>query len=179
MSTIIDSAIAWAVSIANDDTHGYDQTNRWGPDYDCSTLVISAFEQAGVSVKSYGATYTGDMVDAFLKCGFTDVTNGVNLSTAEGLIKGDVLWRTGHTEIFIGNGEIVGASMNENGEATGGLTGDQTGNEIRVRDYYNSPWEIVLRYTDQSQTTPTRKKRNIFFNSKWAIYANIIRNRRM
>jgi hypothetical protein len=38
------SAINWAVAIANDDSHGYDQTNRWGPDYDCSSLVIQAYE---------------------------------------------------------------------------------------------------------------------------------------
>ena len=39
---IIDSAVAWAISIANDDTHGYDQTDRWGPDYDCSSLLRQA-----------------------------------------------------------------------------------------------------------------------------------------
>ena len=43
---------AWA----GDPAHGYDQTSRWGPDYDCSSLVISAYEQASVPVKSCGAT---------------------------------------------------------------------------------------------------------------------------
>ena len=58
-SSVVESAISWAVSIANDNSHGYSQINRWGPDYDCSSLVISAFRNAGVDVGA--ATYTGNM----------------------------------------------------------------------------------------------------------------------
>lgn len=148
----IDSAVAWAVSIANDDSHGYDQTDRWSPDYDCASLVISAWEQAGVLVKTNGASYTGNMVDVFLSCGFKDVTSSINLSTGAGLKKGDVCWRrsgsSGHTEMMISETHIVGATSNEHGTATGGTDGDQTGEEIRVRAYYNYPWMKVLRYND-------------------------------
>ncbi len=49
--SVIDNAVNWAIDIANDKTHGYDQTNRWGPDYDCSSFVISAWDAAGVDVK--------------------------------------------------------------------------------------------------------------------------------
>ena len=40
--TKIEKAVTWALAIANDNTHGYDQQYRWGPDYDCSSLIISA-----------------------------------------------------------------------------------------------------------------------------------------
>ena len=56
--SIIEKAVSWALDIANDPKHGYDQIKRWGDDYDCSSLVISAFEQAGAKVKTAGATYT-------------------------------------------------------------------------------------------------------------------------
>lgn len=62
-----------AVAIANDNSHGYDQINRWGPNYDCSSLVISCFEAVGVPVRSSGATYTGNMKRIFKKCGFFEV----------------------------------------------------------------------------------------------------------
>ena len=64
--TVIDKAVKWAVEIAGDDTHQYNQDVRWGTHYDCSSFVISAYEQAGVPVKTKGATYTGDMKEVFL-----------------------------------------------------------------------------------------------------------------
>ncbi len=160
---VIDNAVAWAVGIANDDSHGYDQTDRWSPDYDCASLVIQAWENAGVPVKTNGATYTGNMVDVFLSCGFKDVTSSITLSTGAGLKKGDVCWRregsSGHTEMMISETQIVGATSNEHGTATGGTDGDQTGEEIRVRAYYNYPWMKVLRY-EEAVTPPSKTSDN-------------------
>ena len=89
--TKTEKAVTWAIEIANDPAHGYDQDNRWGPDYDCSSLVISAWQQAGVPVKTKGATYTGNMKSVFLSCG-KENKNGVKYgfraeSTAEKLSK--------------------------------------------------------------------------------------------
>lgn len=144
----IETAVNWALNIANDNSHGYDQIHRWGPDYDCSSLVISAFEFAGVPVKTNGATYTGNMRSAFKKCGFIEVTDKVNLATGEGLIRGDVLLNIKHhTALCLGGGKIVQASINEKGTISGGKTGDQTGGEIAVRNYYkySKGWDLVLR----------------------------------
>lgn len=147
--SVVDKAVTWAISIAENSSHGYDQSRRWGPDYDCSSLVISAYEQAGVPVKSKGgAMATGSMYNAFLKYGFKNVTSSVNLATGKGIKKGDVLLKpNSHTAMVIeDNGRIVHASINENRKITGGKIGDQTGKEICVRSYYNHPWTYVLRY---------------------------------
>lgn len=152
--SVINNAVAWAMAIANDNTHGYDQTHRWGPDYDCSALVISAFQQAGVPVKTNGATYTGNMKNVFLRTGFKDVTKSVKLKTGAGLQFGDVCLKEGsHVVIYIGNRQIVHASINELGKISGGKTGDQTGREICVRSYYNKPWNVILRYTGENVST--------------------------
>ena len=37
------------------------------------------------------------------------------------------------------------ASIAENGKATGGTGGDQTGKEVVIRDWYNKPWNVLLR----------------------------------
>lgn len=145
----INKAVAWAVGIADSPEHGYDQQNRWGADYDCSSFVITAWQQAGVPVKTSGASYTGDMYWAFIHCGFRDVTNSINLSTGANLQKGDVVLNTKHhTEMYIGNGKMVKASINELGGVTGGKTGDQTGREIYIGNYYKPSygWDYVLRY---------------------------------
>ena len=152
----IEKAVTWAIKIAQDPAHGYDQTRRWGPDYDCSSLMISAWQQAGVPVKDAGATYTGNMAPAFLRCGFEDVTAEVNLATGAGLQRGDILLNTQHhTAMSIGSGQIVHASINEKGKATGGKAGDQTGREICVRSYYiySKGWDRVLRYAKAADKT--------------------------
>lgn len=156
----IESATAWMEQMAKDNTHGYDQRYRWGEkgDYDCSAAVITAYEQAGVPVKSKGATYTGNMLSVFKQCGFQDVTSKINLATGAGLQRGDVLLNTAHhTALYCGNGKEVEASINEKGTATGGKPGDQTGREFLIRSYRNYPWTHVLRYTGVDNATVPNK----------------------
>ena len=142
--SIIEKAVNWIISIANDNTHGYDQGSRWSPDYDCSSLVISAWKQAGVNLT---CTYTGNMYANMVNKGFSDITSQVNLATGSGLARGDVLLNvSSHTAMYIGNGQICEATGNENGGITGGQTGDQTGREICINSYRNYPWNYVLRY---------------------------------
>lgn len=149
--SVIDRAVDNALKIANDSGHGYDQTSRWGPDYDCSSLMVTVWQNAGAPVKTNGATYTGNMYNAFLKSGFSDVTGSISLSSGAGLKKGDVLLNVRkHTAMYIGDGQIVHASINELGKVTGGQSGDQTGKEICTRSYYNKPWDYVLRYAGAS-----------------------------
>ena len=108
----INKAINWMEETAKDDRHGYCQDHRWGTDgdYDCSSAVITAWEQAGVPVKTKGATYTGNMLPVFKANGFQDVTAQVNRSTGAGLARGDVLLNTTHhTAMYCGNGKEVEA----------------------------------------------------------------------
>lgn len=142
--SIPDAAAAWMERIAADETHGYDQNHRWGPDYDCSSLVISAYRHAGVPL---GSSYTGNMRADFLAHGFRDVTASVDLATGAGLRRGDVLLNERyHAAMYVGNGELIHARSNELGTAVGGQSGDQTGGEICEQPYYNYPWDCVLRY---------------------------------
>ena len=151
-----EGAVAWAVNIANNPAHGYDQANRWGPDYDCASLVISAWESVGVSVREAGASYTGNMKGAFLACGFREVTAQVNVATGVGLRPGDVLLCAAHTAMLVKSGQLVAARINELGQITGGQTGDQNGKEITLQSYYNYPWTCVLRYDGTESTEPAK-----------------------
>jgi len=143
--TIPEKAVAWAVETAQDDAHGYDQSSRWGPDYDCSSFVITAYQKAGLPVRDNGAAYTGNMREAFKKCGFREVVGSLKA--------GDVLLNEkNHAALYIGDGKIAQASHNEKGGITGGQTGDQTGQEISIRSYYDYPWDCVLRYGDEKSS---------------------------
>ena len=147
MDKRVEKAVQYMLDVAADDSHGYSQAwdvREGNPDYDCSSLVIHAFREAGYKLE--GATYTGDMKQAFLKDGFVALP-------ARGLLqRGDVLLNeVHHTAVYIGGGEIVHASGSETGGKYG-KPGDQTGREICTRNYYvpSYGWDCLLRYPDQN-----------------------------
>ena len=166
--TKTEKAIRQMETWAKDDSHGYDQDYRWGEkgDYDCSSAVIQAWQNAGVPVKSGGATYTGDMKNVFLKNGFKDITASVNREAGTGLKRGDVLLNEAHhVAMYCGAGKEVEASINEKGTVHGGKPGDQTGKEFLIRSYRNYPWNCVLRYKESTSgsatvTSDVEKKQN-------------------
>lgn len=145
--SIIDNAVAYMVDLVTDPKHGYDQINRWGPNYDCSSSIVQSWEKgAGIPVKAAGASYTGNMRAAFKKCGFTAIPYKKGMS----LVKGDVILNERHhTVMYIGDGKIAQFSINEKGTTKGGKTGDQTGKESSIGKFYeySKGWDYVLRYT--------------------------------
>lgn len=179
-------ALSKMIYLANNDVHGYDQAYRWGErgDYDCSSAVITALEEAGIPAKTNGATYTGNMKRVLIALGFKDVTSSCHLSTGNGLVVGDILLNEKHhVAMYAGNGMEVEASINEKGGVTGGEPGDQTGREFLVRSYRNYPWDCVLRYEEYGLGSPCFVKRentlDIGFNFnmpnnegrfKWLLY---------
>lgn len=146
----IETYIAYMMELVTNPKHGYDQINRWGPDYDCSSSIITAV-QTVIPVKDAGATYTGNMRKAFEKCGFISIPCKNGLPT---LCRGDILLNEKyHAAMFIGGGKVAQFSSNENGRATGGRTGDQTGRESSVGNFYeySKGWDYILRYEEKKE----------------------------
>ena len=101
-------AVATAIRIAKDDSHGYSQLNRQGPDYDCSSLVLYCYRSAGANTN--GATYTGNMRDCLRAAGWQVLPSNTTLEP------GDILLNNlHHTAIYIGNNQIVEAFGDEKG----------------------------------------------------------------
>lgn len=134
--------IQWAINIANDDSHGYSQCNRNGPDYDCSSLVWYSLINSGYSTNQLGDSpfSTATMPIVLPQAGFVR-----HNFVASELQAGDILWRSGHTAMYIGNNQIVHAAGPEGGGLCG-AQGDQTGKEILVQSFSTSgSWTAYYR----------------------------------
>lgn len=135
----IERAVKFMLDTANDNKHGYDQTYRNGPDYDCSSLVATALFEGGFDVNPN--SWTGNIEAQLRRCGFEECKAPWRA--------GDVhLKRRKHIAMSVSKTGIVHASINERGEISGGKTGDQTGKEICRRKYYEyaGGWDVHLRY---------------------------------
>jgi hypothetical protein len=131
---------------------GYDQTNRLdfrdGGETDCSALVILTCEQAGLLPgnnikKNIGATFTGNMRANFKARGWRVLPTPPKTK----LQPGDVLLNDAlHTAMYVGNGNLAQASIDERGLEKFGKSGDQTRGETNITPYYDRPWSCVLRY---------------------------------
>lgn len=135
------SWVDWAVSIAKDDKHGYSQPNRGGdPDYDCSSFVWAALHHAGFDVGS--SPFNTDGMDSVLKAAGFERSDFRDVASLQA---GDVVWADGHTEIYMGDGEFVGAHWDERHGIEGRTPGDQTGDEIGVTSTLNARYTRVYR----------------------------------
>lgn len=145
-----DRFVDLALKYAEDDSHGYSQkppSGRWGPDYDCSSLVYFLANEAGYPVGAGGdkVRFTGTMLKDFEKAGF-QILPFANVGISD-LEVGDILLNLAlHAEVYVGNGESVGATGSETGDYVG-EAGDQTGHEIEKHPVttFDKEWDYILR----------------------------------
>ena len=140
----VEAFVKWCEDIAADDSHGYDQTYRDGPDYDCASLIMHGLNSA-MGIPMLPAYNVRGLWNGLPEYGW--VQHGSEANSASNLVRGDILIAYGaHTALYIGNNRVVQASINEFGDITGGQTGDQTGQEIAAGPFYSFPWTGFLRY---------------------------------
>lgn len=132
----IKKAVEWAESIAADNSHGYSQVRRNGPDYDCSSFIGTSLHKAGFAVSEYSTTR--NLEAQLIKAGFK--------KCSEPWKRGDIHLSAGHHVTMSTDAtHIVHASQSETC-GIDGKTGDQTGKEICVRSYYDLPYNNLVHY---------------------------------
>lgn len=126
---------------------GYDQSNRWniqpGGECDCSSLVIHTLREAGFQTGA--ATYTGNMSRELTALGWVRHHPGIDLEP------GDIMLNdANHVAVYLGDGMLAQASIDERGRIAGGRSGDQSDYETNVRPIYDYPWNAYLRWAGVS-----------------------------
>lgn len=140
----VDKSVAWIKEIAADNRHGYSQINRYGPDYDCSSLVTAALRYGGADIPKNLTTF--DMKPYLEKIGYKPVPIGETRQA------GDIFLSVKHHVVMcVSRLNIVHASIDENGTIVGRKQGDQTGREICLRSFYTPSygWDYHFRYTGE------------------------------
>ena len=162
----ISAMVSFANKVINGDT-GYNQAKRWTffnketrtfiphKETDCSAFCGAIAAMGGYPVDLSGWFYTGNMRERMLAAGFEAIPfSSVGLSK---LKPGDFVLSTNYHVEFVGtNGMFASASIDENGNATGGKPGNQTGKETRwIAPYiYRHGWNYVLRLADPNNLNP-------------------------
>lgn len=89
---------------------------------DCTGFVYSVYKHFGITVPTYTGAYTS--------------SHKISLSEIQ---PGDILWRSTHAAIYIGNGQIVQASS---------CYGGNHSRDLNVSTYNASSWTCAYRYWD-------------------------------
>lgn len=148
---------------------GYDQSNRYdvreGGETDCSWLVVHALKEADFDTGA--ASWTGNMSSELCARGWKRVAADGNPR------KGDILLNdANHVAVWLGS-KLAQASIDENGNISGGQAGDQSGWETNTRGYYDYPWDCYLRWQGGSSSTSSapaslpKPKMRIYRQGKW------------
>ena len=145
----IEAMLREIVRIADDDTIGYSQPDRLGRhNVDCSELMRLGLLSGGWPINYL---WTGNMHQELPRVGWSWHPG------TDGIRRGDILWKQGHTAAYLGGGQRAEAWIAEDGSIAG-RPGDQTGQEVRVHSPWNDiAWSGYFRapagstYTSQSQ----------------------------
>lgn len=157
----LDASYSWAINTCNAPNVGYSQAyrNQQTVDgvtyYDCSSFIWYALQAGGFDVltayrTAVGEEYSGNAITTsterafLLALGFVEVPIGGSWSA------GDILWRSGHTEMVYQGGNASGITM-------GAHTANALfPNQVSINDHtsYASSWSRLYRFG----STPPEKK---------------------
>ena len=145
LQTLVDRMVYYC----RDVSVGYSQADRWdvrpGGNCDCSSLVITCLREAGFDTGA--ASYTGNMSAQLTARGW----HRLNPTVAKQA--GDILLNDAyHVAVMINGSQLAQASISETGGVSG-ADGDQTGRETNISNYYDYPWNAVLRWNGDTMPT--------------------------
>ena len=112
----------------NDDSHGYDQAERWGPNYDCSSSTLQSYRDAGLPIAATG--YTGNMETILLGTGkFKSYKDAAHVNSSDYAKRGGIYPNTTHHVVMaLSDGPCAGRESTEQTDTatdSGGYTLEQ------------------------------------------------------
>ena len=154
----ITTAYNWAIQKCNDSNVGYSQSYRNEQTvngityYDCSSFIWYALKAGGFDV--VGAFeeacwgYEGNAITTDYEAGWLIALGFKEVDWTAGCIKGDVLWRSGHTEMVFEGG--AGKARTMGAHSANYALEDQ----VSINDTFSSNWARCFRYGGGADPEP-------------------------
>ena len=161
----INDANNYMYNLVTDKKHGYSQTNRYGPDYDCSSSIMTSLKMGGkfdVPVKDVN---TASMKKYLEKIGYKVISNSEKPQKNDIKLRPATAKRGGHVLMFRSPTMVMEFSSSRGHPEKG----DQTGTESWCHKWdskRNGDFTYTLRYKTTVKKETTKKSTGVKYTVK-------------
>jgi LysM repeat protein len=141
----INNANDYMYNLVTDKKHGYSQENRYGPDYDCSSSIMTSLRLGGKFDVPVKGVNTASMKKYLEKIGYKVVSNNEKPQKNDIKLRPATAKRGGHVVMFRSPTMVMEFSSSRGHKEKG----DQTGNESWCHKWEskrNGDFTYTLRY---------------------------------
>ena len=161
----INNANDYMYNLVTDKKHGYSQSNRYGPDYDCSSSIMTSLKMGGkfdVPVKNIN---TASMKKYLEKIGYKVVSNNEKPQKNDIKLRPATSKRGGHVVMFRSPTMVMEFSSSRGHPEKG----DQTGTESWCHKWdskRNGDFTYTLRYKPAVKKETAKKSTGVTYTVK-------------
>ncbi len=161
----INNANDYMYNLVTDKSHGYSQENRYGPDYDCSSSIMTSLRLGGKFDVPVKGINTASMKKYLEKIGYKVVSNSEKPQKNDIKLRPATSKRGGHVLMFRSPTMVMEFSSARGHKEKG----DQTGNESWCHKWdskRNGAFTYTLRYKTKEKKETPKKNTGVTYTVK-------------
>lgn len=161
----INNANDYMYNLVTDKKHGYSQSNRYGPDYDCSSSIMSSLKHGGKFDVPVKGVNTASMKKYLEKIGYKVVSNSEKPQKNDIKLRPATSKRGGHVVMFRSSTMVMEFSSSRGHKEKG----DQTGTESWCHKWNadrNGDFTYTLRYNATGKKYKPKKSTSVKYTVK-------------
>lgn len=161
----INDANNYMYNLVTDKKHGYSQENRYGPDYDCSSSIMTSLKMGGKFDVPVKGVNTASMKKYLEKIGYKVVSNSEKPQKNDIKLRPATAKRGGHVVMFRSPTMVMEFSSSRGHKEKG----DQTGTESWCHKWdskRNSDFTYTLRYKPTAKKETPKKSTSVKYTVK-------------
>jgi hypothetical protein len=161
----INNANDYMYNLVTDNKHGYSQENRYGPDYDCSSSIMTSLRLGGKFDVPVKGVNTASMKKYLEKIGYKVVSNAEKPQKNDIKLRPATSKRGGHVVMFRSPTMVMEFSSSRGHSEKG----DQTGTESWCHKWdskRNGDFTYTLRYKPTGKKETPKKSTSVKYTVK-------------